>query len=94
MHSLLGQPKANKEKKPASSTRLTRIKALRTLRDRRSLLEKLALEAFGDENRAAKFLSSPHALLGGETPQTAAQTNEGKKKVETILNSIIYGLPA
>ena len=51
-----------------------------------------ALELFEDENETQRWLSTPKAALGGETPLRALATDAGAKKVEEILYRAEYGM--
>jgi uncharacterized protein (DUF2384 family) len=48
------------------------------------------------ENReqARRFLTSPHAEIGGKTPVDAALTESGARQAEELMARILYGLPA
>jgi putative toxin-antitoxin system antitoxin component (TIGR02293 family) len=52
-----------------------------------------ALEVWGDEQDAAAFLTSPHALLGGATPIDRARSDIGARQVEGILLRLDLGMP-
>lgn len=56
-------------------------------------ITEIANVAFGNKKLAQKFLNLPHPKLG-MTPLQKLETEWGGREVETILNSIIYGLPA
>lgn len=53
----------------------------------------LAVYVWGEEEKAAKFLTTPHKLLGGVIPIELAQSEVGVRHVERILWGIHYGLP-
>lgn len=53
-------------------------------------LKALAVESFGSESKANKWLNTTHSLLG-TTPASFAQTNSGINEVRKILNAIRYG---
>jgi len=48
----------------------------------------------GDEDAAREWLRTPHKELGGVAPIQAALTELGARRVEKILMTIFYGLPA
>ena len=50
----------------------------------------LAMEVWKDEERARRFLWTPHMLLGGEKAIDAADTSIGASEVERILGSLLY----
>lgn len=54
----------------------------------------LAEQAFGDEAGAREFLTTPHDRLAGRSPVDCVKTELAFKQVETILDSIRFGLPA
>jgi len=47
-----------------------------------------------DRNDAREWLTTPHPELGNKTPLQAALTELGARQVETVLDKILYGLPA
>lgn len=47
-----------------------------------------------DRELAREFLTRPHPLLKGKTPMEAALTELGARRVEEMLFSVAYGLPA
>ncbi|MGK7874546.1 MAG: antitoxin Xre/MbcA/ParS toxin-binding domain-containing protein [Xenococcaceae cyanobacterium] len=51
-----------------------------------------ALELFEDEAETRRWLSTPKAALGGETPFKALATDGGTKKVEELLYRAEYGI--
>jgi putative toxin-antitoxin system antitoxin component (TIGR02293 family) len=53
-----------------------------------------AREVWDEDGLARRFMTSPHQLLDGETPVQAARTELGGRRVERILNGLLYGLPA
>ena len=59
--------------------------------NRLSNLHALALEVFGEEEAASKFLLHAHPSLNGQSPFQAALT--GGKLVEKILHKGLQGLP-
>jgi putative toxin-antitoxin system antitoxin component (TIGR02293 family) len=54
----------------------------------------LAVRALDGEERAASWLSTPHALFGGETPLEHMDTLAGVEEVRTALYHLEYGMPA
>lgn len=50
--------------------------------------------ALDDRDEARQWMSNPHRELGGKTPLETAQTEIGARRVEAVLNKLIYGLPA
>ncbi len=53
----------------------------------------LANKAFGDDKLALKFMTRKHPKLG-TSPIKKLDTEWGGRMVESILNSMMYGLPA
>lgn len=47
-----------------------------------------------DRNDAREWLNTSHPELDDKTPLQAALTELGARRVETILDKILYGLPA
>jgi putative toxin-antitoxin system antitoxin component (TIGR02293 family) len=71
-------PRAHREKYERQA-RLARVKAF-------------ALDIWGSDSEAQRFLSTRHALLGGRTPrEVAANSEDGANKVEQLLGGLIYG---
>ena len=62
--------------------------------ERLSRLHTLALETFGNEQGASKFLLAGHPQLDGQSPFEAALTEAGGKSVEEIIYRGLHGLPA
>jgi hypothetical protein len=48
-------------------------------------LDRLAFKAFGTIKRAQRWLDTPHSDLGGLTPELAAKTASGFRKVKHLL---------
>src|SRR5271170_7025639 len=72
-------------------TRLSRAEGERTER----LARVIALAEFvwdGSED-ARKWLTRPHLELSDRTPMETAESEIGARRVEYILNSILFGLP-
>lgn len=51
----------------------------------------LSTETFGRE-KALKWLHRPTAALGGETPLSLLDTNDGARAVETLIGRIGHGI--
>jgi len=64
-------------------------RAVRLLR-----VQTLAEDAFGDTDKAHRWLRRPLTELGGEAPLVVAQTGAGARVVETILGKIAWGAAA
>jgi len=47
----------------------------------------------GEGEPARRFLTSPHAELGGLSPMEAAMTELGARQAEEVMARILYGLP-
>jgi len=54
----------------------------------------MAEEIWQDREHARRFLTTPHAEMGGKTPLDAALTELGARQAEEIMARILYGLPA
>jgi putative toxin-antitoxin system antitoxin component (TIGR02293 family) len=48
----------------------------------------------GDEDAAREWLKTAHSELGQRTPLEASLTEIGARRVEALLTSLYYGLPA
>ena len=64
-------------------------RAVRLLR-----VQTLAEEAFGDKEKANRWLRHPLTELRGEAPLVIAQTEAGARVIETILGKIAWGAAA
>jgi len=53
----------------------------------------LAEEVWESRDDARLFLTTPHALLGGERPIDLAQSELGARRVEELLWRLEYSLP-
>lgn len=54
-----------------------------------------AAEYVWDEREAAReWLSTPHPDFGNRSPLQTAMTELGARRVEAVLDRILYGLPA
>lgn len=74
-------------------TRLSTIESERT--ERLARVTAMAIETWnGDEEAIREWLRAPHKELGGIAPIQAALTELGARRVERILTTIFYGLPA
>lgn len=54
----------------------------------------LALDTFGNDEKARRWLRKPLRQLGGRTPMQALETELGAHQVETILGRIGHGIAA
>jgi putative toxin-antitoxin system antitoxin component (TIGR02293 family) len=63
-----------------------------TRRERRIL--KLAIETFGDEGKAKRWLHRSNIKTGNKPPITLLATAKGARTVETLLYQMIYGIVA
>lgn len=54
----------------------------------------MAEEVWQDRGHARRFLTTPHAEMGGKTPLDAALTELGARQAEEVMARILYGLPA
>jgi len=66
---------------PAASDRLSRIDRIYTL----------AVEIFGDREKAAEWLKRPSRALGNELPLRLLDTDAGTQQVESELRQIQHG---
>lgn len=57
-------------------------------------IRKLALDVWENPAHAEQFLTSPHAMLDGQTPEQAAATPAGADRVREILMRLEYSIPA
>jgi putative toxin-antitoxin system antitoxin component (TIGR02293 family) len=53
-----------------------------------------AEDVWQDREQTRRFLTTPHAELGGKTPLEAALTELGARQAEEVMARIVYGLPA
>ena len=53
----------------------------------------LAIDVWGFERGAAKFLTTPHMLLGHEVPIELALSELGARQVEYMIHALDHGLP-
>jgi putative toxin-antitoxin system antitoxin component (TIGR02293 family) len=72
------------QRTPLSATESDRAYRLARVAD-------LAIEMIGDETRAASWLRTPSAYLGGETPVAMLDTEVGTELVFESLYAIAYG---
>jgi len=61
--------------------------------ERIARLYAIALEAFGDEQAACRFLLTEHTELNDRSPFEAALTEIGGRAVEEIIEKGLHGLP-
>jgi putative toxin-antitoxin system antitoxin component (TIGR02293 family) len=54
----------------------------------------MAGDVWQDREEARRFLTTPHAEMGGKTPLDAALTELGARIAEGVMARIVYGLPA
>ena len=54
----------------------------------------MAEDVWQDRGQARRFLTTPHAEMGGKTPLDAALTELGARQAEEVMARILYGLPA
>ena len=71
---------------------LTPEQSDRLIRVARVLAE--AEEAFGSRQKASVWLRRPTDIFGGESPLQVLDTDEGARKVETLLGRIGHGIAA
>jgi len=50
--------------------------------------------ALDDRDEARQWMNAPHRELDGKPPLEAAQTEIGARRVESVLNKLLFGLPA
>lgn len=53
-----------------------------------------AEEAFGDQERARRWLITPNPVFDDEAPATLADTEAGADWVETVLMRMMFGVDA
>ena len=53
-----------------------------------------AIAVFGDEHKAAHWLSTPLPLIGNRTPSDLIETDAGLERVEQILTRIEHNVPS
>lgn len=53
-----------------------------------------ALQALDSAEAARKWLSTPHSMLGGESPLDHMDTVTGMEEIKSMLYHIEYGIPA
>ncbi|MGA2116646.1 MAG: antitoxin Xre-like helix-turn-helix domain-containing protein [Bryobacteraceae bacterium] len=54
----------------------------------------MAEDVWQDRVQVRRFLTTPHAEIGGKTPLDAALTELGARQAEEVMARIVYGLPA
>ena len=57
-------------------------------------IRRLAEHVWEDRARAEMFLTSPHAMLGGKSPEEASASPDGARQVREILLRLEYSIPA
>ena len=72
--------------------RLSPAESART--ERLARVVAMAEEVWQDREQARRFLTTPHAEIGGKTPLDAALTELGARQAEEVMARIVYGLPA
>lgn len=79
----------------ATFKRRTRLSAAESERTERLARVIAAAEfAWNDEADAREWLTKPHPELGNRTPLEAATSELGARRVEDLLDRLIYGIPA
>ena len=86
MHRLVPEPTLRR-----SGKRLNLAGSERT--ERLARITALAQFVWGDDADAREFMTTPHAMLDGNTPAEMALTDLGGRQVEGILASLTFGLP-
>lgn len=79
--------------KSSLSRRGTLTQAQGEQTERLARLFTYAQRVFGDLDDARDFMRRPHPELGGRRPIDACLTELGGRAVETVLDSIAFGLP-
>jgi putative toxin-antitoxin system antitoxin component (TIGR02293 family) len=72
--------------------RLSAAESART--ERLARVVAMAEDVWQDREHARRFLTTPHAEIGGKTPLDAALTELGARQAEEVMTRIVYGLPA
>jgi len=72
-------------------TRLSRAEGERT--ERLARIIAAAEYVLDDPNDAHEWLTNPHPELDGRTPMETAESELGARRVEHVLESLLYGLP-
>jgi putative toxin-antitoxin system antitoxin component (TIGR02293 family) len=79
----------------ATFKRRTRLSAAESERTERLARVIAAAEfAWNDEADARQWLTTPHPELGHRTPLEASTSELGARRVEDLLDRLIYGIPA
>lgn len=79
----------------ATLKRRTRLSAAESERTERLARVIAAAEyAWNDEGSAREWITRPHPELGNRTPLESAMTELGARRVEDLLDRLIYGIPA
>lgn len=58
---------------------------------RKARIAALANRYLGDEDLAQRWLERPNLALGGRTPLSLLDTDQGARAVENVLGRIAYG---
>ena len=61
---------------------------------RLALIKALALETFGSEDKAARWMHKPKQAYGGQSPIDLLDTDQGTRIVEESLGRIAHGIAA
>ena len=85
LHKLVPEPTLRRRRH-----RLNLVESERT--ERLARITALAQEIWGDQD-AREFLTTPHPMLGGNTPAEHIVTDLGAREVEDILYAIAFGNP-
>ena len=72
--------------------RLSASESART--ERLARIVAMAEDVWQDHGQARRFLTTPHAEIGGKAPIDAALTELGARQAEEVMARIVYGLPA
>ena len=87
MHRIVPEATYNRRRErlsPAESERTERV----------ARVVATAEDVWQDREEARRFLTTPHAEIGGKTPLDAAMTELGARQAEEVMARILYGLPA
>ncbi len=56
-------------------------------------VSEFALRVWGNAEDARRWLNRPHMELGGKTPNSLLNSNEGIEAVEALLAALEFGFP-
>ncbi|WP_324779771.1 antitoxin Xre/MbcA/ParS toxin-binding domain-containing protein [Thiobacillus sedimenti] len=59
--------------------------------DRKAEIEKLAIQVFGNENKAMKWLRKPMRQLAGKSPLEASEQEDTAQLAFDLLHSLDHG---